>query len=563
MATTLRPISHEDQLSLVDHLDELRHRLIICVIAVGITFALCFWQSDLVLEIVNQPIETTQRLDGSGKTADPLEQTARFQRELGQQLRSLAPALGSAAAATAASAASDDLSVTERRELRALSRELIEAQKQTTQAARATPTNLARKPVTLGVAEPFTATISVAFYAGLLLALPIVLYQLFAFLLPAFTPRERTLAVPLMFLGPVLFISGVLFAYFVVLTRAVEFLQNFNDDNFDILLQAKDYYRFSVMFMAAIGLMFQIPLVVLAITRLGIMTSPATAEEPRIRAPRRRRPGGRRDPHAGPRDHAPVDGAARRAVRAEYSPCSLAQPDPAARCGRRRSRAGRRRRIRRSVPCSLTCAPVVAGASYRWCTSSSPFFSAAVSCCSASVATSPAACSTHSARTARRTTPRSSSSSASTTRRRSSRPTRRTLPRWPSRPSSTTRSPVPGRTSTASRAASRRRARGAARRRARVGHATWRRIRKKLNTGVAIQMVQVFSTAGLNKPDKAVDAMELYIAERPGVVEPLRPARAARVHRRSGAGRATSRPTRRWRSPRRTTARSCASSSTT
>lgn len=272
MATTLRPISHEDQLSLVDHLDELRHRLIICVIAVGITFALCFWQSDLVLEIVNKPIETTQRLDGNGKTADPLEQTARFQRELGQQLRSLAPTLGSAAAATAASSTNDDLTLAERRELRALSRELIEAQKQTTQAARATPTNLARKPVTLGVAEPFTATISVAFYAGLLLALPIVLYQLFAFLLPAFTPRERTLAVPLMFLGPVLFIAGVLFAYFVVLTRAVEFLQNFNDDNFDILLQAKDYYRFSVMFMAAIGLMFQIPLVVLAITRLGIMT---------------------------------------------------------------------------------------------------------------------------------------------------------------------------------------------------------------------------------------------------------------------------------------------------
>ncbi len=260
MATTLRPISHEDQLSLVDHLDELRHRLIICVIAVGITFALCFWQSDLVLEIVNKPIETTQRLDGSGKTADPLEQTARFQRELGQQLRSLAPTLGGAAAATAAAAANSDLSAAERRELRTLSRDLIEAQKQTVQAARATPTNLARKPVTLGVAEPFTATISVAFYAGLLLALPIVLYQLFAFLLPAFTPRERTLAVPLMFLGPVLFIAGVLFAYFVVLQRAVEFLQ------------AKDYYRFSVMFMAAIGLMFQIPLVVLAITRLGIMT---------------------------------------------------------------------------------------------------------------------------------------------------------------------------------------------------------------------------------------------------------------------------------------------------
>lgn len=272
MATTLRPISHEDQLSLVDHLDELRTRLIVCIIAVGIAFAFCFWQSDRVLEIVNKPIETTQRLDGDGRSQDPLEQTARFQRELGQQLRSLAPTLGSAAALALSSAADSDLPAAERRQLRELARELAAAQKQTAQAAAATPTNLARKPVTLGVAEPFTSTISVAFYAGLLLALPIVLYQAFAFLLPAFTPRERSLALPLMLLGPVLFVCGVLFAYFIALPRAVEFLQNFNDDNFDILIQAKDYYRFSVMFLAAVGLMFQIPLVVLAVTRLGIMT---------------------------------------------------------------------------------------------------------------------------------------------------------------------------------------------------------------------------------------------------------------------------------------------------
>lgn len=275
MATTLRPISHEDELSLIDHLDELRTRLIVCVVAVGIAFGFCFWQSDRILDIMNRPIETTQRLNttGNGKTQDPLEQTARFQRELGQQLRSLAPTLGTAAALSRQSAADTELPAAQRRLMRQLAGQLAEAQQQTAQAARATPTNIARKPVTLGVAEPFTSTISVAFYAGLLLALPVVLYQLFAFLLPAFTPTERQLAVPLMFLGPVLFILGVLFGYFIALQRAVEFLQNFNDDNFDILIQAKDYYRFSVMFLAAIGLMFQIPLVVLAVTRLGIVST--------------------------------------------------------------------------------------------------------------------------------------------------------------------------------------------------------------------------------------------------------------------------------------------------
>jgi sec-independent protein translocase protein TatC len=75
-----------------------------------------------------------------------------------------------------------------------------------------------------------------------------------------------------MLMVPVLFITGVLFGYFVVLERAVHFLQNFNDDSFDILLQAKEYFKFAVLFIGGIGLLFQIPVGVLAVTRLGIFT---------------------------------------------------------------------------------------------------------------------------------------------------------------------------------------------------------------------------------------------------------------------------------------------------
>lgn len=126
--------------------------------------------------------------------------------------------------------------------------------------------------MTLGVTEPFTATITIAFYASLLLAMPMLLFQAYAFVLPAFSPGERKLALPLMLMVPVLFIAGAAFGYFVVLERAVAFLQNFNDDSFDILLQAKDYFKFAVLFVAGIGLLFQIPVGVLAITRLGIFT---------------------------------------------------------------------------------------------------------------------------------------------------------------------------------------------------------------------------------------------------------------------------------------------------
>ncbi|MGI8730471.1 MAG: twin-arginine translocase subunit TatC, partial [Solirubrobacteraceae bacterium] len=113
---------------------------------------------------------------------------------------------------------------------------------------------------------------TITFYAALLVAMPFLLFQMYAFVLPAFSPKERNVALPLMLMVPVLFVAGVMFGYFVVLERALQFLQNFNDDDFDILLQAKDYFKFAVFFLAAIGLLFQIPVGVLAVTRLGIFT---------------------------------------------------------------------------------------------------------------------------------------------------------------------------------------------------------------------------------------------------------------------------------------------------
>ncbi|MBA2637952.1 MAG: twin-arginine translocase subunit TatC [Solirubrobacterales bacterium] len=254
MATALRPIGHEDRLALVDHLDELRKRLVICVIALAVTTGLAFWQADTVLDILNEPLQSKR----SGEQgSNPLEQAAVYQgRQREAQL---------AVAAFLASLDAGGFDAEQRR-LRA------EAVRLTQRAARTVPPDTVSKPVTLGVAEPFTATISVSFYTGLLLALPLLLYQAYAFVLPAFTPRERKVALPLMLLVPVLFIGGVLFGYFVVLQRAIAFLQNFNDDDFDILVQAREYYRFSILFLAAIGLLFQIPVGVLAVTRSGWVT---------------------------------------------------------------------------------------------------------------------------------------------------------------------------------------------------------------------------------------------------------------------------------------------------
>ncbi len=273
MPRALRPIGHEDRLTLVDHLDELRRRLVVSICALLASFSFCFWQSDAILKIVTHPVTETQNLqDPSSSSKDPLERAALAQREQKQALTALVPALSSTGTTLGALRSADNLTRAQRLQLDKTTATLAVAARQTAQAAKALGGDNSRKLVTLGIAEPFTATITIAFYAALLLAMPFLLYQSYAFILPAFSPKERKVAVPLMLMVPVLFICGVLFGYFVVLDRAVGFLQNFNDDSFDILLQAKDYFKFAVFFLAGIGLLFQIPVGVLAVTRLGIFT---------------------------------------------------------------------------------------------------------------------------------------------------------------------------------------------------------------------------------------------------------------------------------------------------
>lgn len=260
MATALKPIGHDDRLTIVDHLDELRSRLVFCVIAFVVIFALCMWQNRALLDVLNTPLKestpTVQNPRGNGRLA----QAAAAQTRVGQ---------GLAAAAAAIEALRDDPGLSA-----ATRAALARAAPQIEEAAEALPRiTPPRVPITTGVGEPFTASLTVAAYFALLFSLPILLYQAYAFILPAFSPSERRIAVPLMLAMPVLFVVGVAFAYVAVLPPAVSFLQNFNDESFDVLLQARDYYRFEVMLMVATGLIFQLPIGLLAVNRVGILSA--------------------------------------------------------------------------------------------------------------------------------------------------------------------------------------------------------------------------------------------------------------------------------------------------
>lgn len=187
-----RTIKHEEQLTLVEHLDELRTRIIICIGAIVVSGSVCFWQNQKILEIANDPIPN----------------------------------------------------------------DVIQSQ----------------GPITLGPAEAFTTTLTLAGYFAIVVALPVILYQAYAYVLPAFSDAERRKITPLVLMAPLLFIAGALFTYFLILPPAMEFLTNFNEDQFNNQLRAKDYYSFFAMMLIVMGLAFEMPLFILALVRLGITT---------------------------------------------------------------------------------------------------------------------------------------------------------------------------------------------------------------------------------------------------------------------------------------------------
>jgi len=126
--------------------------------------------------------------------------------------------------------------------------------------------------ITLGVAEPFTTTLTIAAYAAIILTLPVLLYQVYAFMIPALAPGHQKATRFLTLLVPVLFIAGAAFAFLVVVPAALSFLLQFNADQFATELRAKEYYAFVTSTTLAVGVMFQVPIALLALTRLGVVT---------------------------------------------------------------------------------------------------------------------------------------------------------------------------------------------------------------------------------------------------------------------------------------------------
>jgi sec-independent protein translocase protein TatC len=184
-----RRLRHGEEATLVEHLDELRSRLIISLLAIGVSFPLTYYFHETLVEWLMRPKP-------------------------------------------------DDVQI-----------------------------------VTLGVAEPFTTALKVSFYASLAIAFPVLVWQAWSFLAPAVEERSQRIVARFVGFATVLFAGGMAFAYFVILPPALTFLSNFDEELYRIDIRASYYLSFVSLLIFATGLVFQLPIFVLALVRLGILTS--------------------------------------------------------------------------------------------------------------------------------------------------------------------------------------------------------------------------------------------------------------------------------------------------
>ena len=184
-----RRLSHGEEATLVEHLDELRSRLIVALLALVPAFLVAFAFHEQLIEWLMEPLPDDQRL------------------------------------------------------------------------------------VTLGVTEPFTTSVKVSLLAGIALALPVLLWQVWSFLAPAVDAHHQRVVLGFVALATGLFACGVVFMYYVVLPRALDFLTTFDDDIYDNQVRASYYLTFVSWTLLAGGLAFLMPIFVLGLVRLRVLTS--------------------------------------------------------------------------------------------------------------------------------------------------------------------------------------------------------------------------------------------------------------------------------------------------
>lgn len=278
------------QMSFLDHLDELRRRLVNSIIFVVIAFAFCFWVSDDIFAFLEVPIRRAlseaqrREVPVTGLAGDEqiLPLTSLKEGDRGRYVFSESTKLGTGVLQPGASV--DSVVVKDANgQLSLFTDESIYTNTAIIPKGVRLPVDLGTNAQNPGISEEklivttaqesFTLYVTVSLYSAIALSVPWLLLQVWGFISPALYKHERSYVTPFILLSSISFVGGAAFAYYILFPPAVRYLLGLAED-FRPLLRATDYFDLITLIMLAMGLIFQMPAITYVLARIGIVSAP-------------------------------------------------------------------------------------------------------------------------------------------------------------------------------------------------------------------------------------------------------------------------------------------------
>ncbi|GIU82372.1 MAG: twin-arginine translocase subunit TatC [Acidobacteria bacterium] len=273
------------QMTFLEHLDELRRRLIYCVLFIAIAFFACWFVSDKIYNFLSVPVrdalrEAEQRqipVQGIRGEERITSLATLKEGEKGVYVFDKPTRLGGVVVPSGtAVAAKMDKDI--EGQIGLFTDEPIFLGNTVIPKGVKLPitfndnTSAEERMIVTTAVEPFTLYVTVSLYTAIALSIPFLIYQIWAFVSPALYKHERAYITPLIFLSTISFVAGAAFAYYILFPPAVKYLLSLGED-FRLLLRASDYFDFITLIMLAMGVIFQMPAIAYVLARIGVINA--------------------------------------------------------------------------------------------------------------------------------------------------------------------------------------------------------------------------------------------------------------------------------------------------
>ena len=281
------------EMSFLEHLDELRRRLVKSALIVAVAFGICFYFSDDIFHFLEIPVlraideAQSQQIPVEGKTGEekilPLSSLkegdqGRYVFDRATKLGPITVAPGTSVQAVAAMDGAGNLDLFSDEPIYTNNAVVPKGVRLPAAGLRTSgaapdlgPSANGRMTVTTAM-EPFTLYMTVSLYAAIAFSLPLLLLQVWGFISPALYKHERAYVTPFILLSTISFVVGAAFAYYVLVPPALQYLLGLGSD-FQLLLRATDYFDFITLVILAMGLIFQMPAITYVLARIGIVSA--------------------------------------------------------------------------------------------------------------------------------------------------------------------------------------------------------------------------------------------------------------------------------------------------